>query len=380
MTDSTWYPLLDLPAYPAERFAPLADRLAALLSTRNDVLLIQGEAIIALESVAVSLSRPGMHILNVVTSPYGLYFSQWLRRGGATIHDVKAHSGFPVSLEEFSHALDKLAHIDAVVVVHGEAASGIVNPLADIAALVKQRGALLIVDAVASFGGHTLDVDALGIDLAVIGPQKALGGPAGVSAISVSERAWQQLNTPASYAQSCLSLSELKRQWLDRGRQSLPGMPSSLDFWGLESALDRLDKEGLVNMINRHILATRATRAGLRAMGVVPWVPEDDQASALVTAAPVPDEVNIDDLLDATARLGVTLTPGVGAISRRLIRLNHTGPNAKFSTVLANVVAYGAALIQAGQPADIAAAAAAVTRHYASLPEPAAGSQTEPTL
>jgi aspartate aminotransferase-like enzyme len=48
-------------------------------------------------------------------------------------------------------------------------------------------------DAVASVGGHTLDMDALGIDLMVIGAQKALAGPPRVSVVVVSERAWAHI-------------------------------------------------------------------------------------------------------------------------------------------------------------------------------------------
>lgn len=380
MADVAWHPLLNLPPYPPSRFAPLADRLARLLGTRHDVLLFQGEAMLALEAVAVSLARPGQHLLNVVSSPYGLYFSQWLRRGGAEVHDAKARSGYPLTLNAFDQALAAMPKLDAVVLAHGESASGILNPLAEIAERVRRRGALLVVDAVASFGAHTLEVDALGIDIAVIGPQKALGGPAGVSALSVSPRAWAQLATPPAWAQSCLSLPELKRQWLGRGRQALPGTPSALDFWALESALDRLDQEGLVSLINRHLKAAQATRAGLRALGIVPWQPEDAYASALLTAAPVPAGVDIDALLTDAAGLGAEISAGVGPIARQLVRLHHTGAQAAFPTVLANVAAYGAALARAGCPVDIAAAAAVITHHYLPPPSPAPTLHSEPTL
>ncbi|PLR32869.1 aspartate aminotransferase [Chimaeribacter californicus] len=380
MADPCWYPLLSLPPYPAARFAPLADRLAQLLMTKNDVLLIQGEAMLALESVAMSLSRPGMHILNVVTGPYGLYFSQWLRRGGAEVHDAKAPSGYPITLSAFDQALDAMPALDAVVLAHGEAASGIVNPLSEIAARVHRRHALLVVDAVASVGGHTLDVDGLGIDVAVIGPQKALGGPAGLAALSVSARAWPRLLTPAGYAQSCLSLTELKHQWLDRGRGALPGTPSAGDFWALESALDRVENEGQIALINRHLKAAQATRAGLRALGVVPWISDDACASSLVTAAPVPEKVQAEALLADALSLGAAISPGVGVIAHQLVRLNHSGVHAAFSTVLTNVVAYGAALARNSYPADIAAAAAVITHHYLPLPGPVGGEHAEPTL
>lgn len=245
MPDPARQNLLDLPPYPADGYARLADRLAALLKTRSDVLLVQAEAVVALEAAATSLATPAVRALNVVTSPYGAWFGDWLRRGGATVADLAAEPGLPVTAEAFAGALAARPETSLVALVHAESATGILNPLPQIARLVREHGALLVVDAVASVGGHALDVDALGIDIAVIGPQKALGGPSGVSALSVSARAWRIIDRPDAPAQSVLSLADLKRDWLDAGRGALPGMPSALEFFALEAALDRVEAEGL---------------------------------------------------------------------------------------------------------------------------------------
>ena len=95
-----------------------------------------------------------------------------------------------MTVEAVQAALAEPPRVDLVAVVHAETSSGILNPLPEIAALAKAHGALLVVDAVASFGGHALDVDALGIDICVTGPQKAMGGPAGLAIASISGRAW----------------------------------------------------------------------------------------------------------------------------------------------------------------------------------------------
>ena len=83
-------PLLDVPAFPADGYASLADRLQRLLGTTHDVVFVQAEAILALDAAATSLARPGLIALNIVTSPYGGYFGHWLRLGGAKVHDVAA--------------------------------------------------------------------------------------------------------------------------------------------------------------------------------------------------------------------------------------------------------------------------------------------------
>jgi aspartate aminotransferase-like enzyme len=356
--------LLDPPAYPAEGYAPLADRLKGLLATRSDVVFVQAEAIVALEAAATSLARPGMTAVNIVTSPYGAWFDAWLRRGGAAVRDVAADPGQPIGLDAVKEACARLPAIDLVAVVHAESANGALNPLAGIAALARSRDALLVVDAVASFGGHPLDVDALGIDVAVIGPQKALGGSSGVSVAAVSARAWAHMAKVPRQAPSTLALLDLKQGWLDRGRQRLPGMPSPLEFWSLEAAVDRVEAEGLARCIARHGRAAAASRAGLRALGVTPWVADDAAASALVTAAPVPEGLRAAALIAEAAAFGATLGPGFGDIADRLVRLDHTGTRASFANVLANVVGYGAAIARLGGRADPGAAAAAVVAAY----------------
>ena len=106
MFQPVWNPLHGAPTYPSDRYGALADRISRLLHTTNDVLLVQAEAVVALEAVAASLSRPGLAALNIVTSPYGGWFGQWLRRDGADVKDVVAASGLPIEVEAVARALD----------------------------------------------------------------------------------------------------------------------------------------------------------------------------------------------------------------------------------------------------------------------------------
>jgi len=355
---------LDVPNYPADRYAPLADRLRKMLATRSDLLFIQAEALLALEASAISLARPGITALNIVTSPYGAYFGAWLRRGGASVDEITAASGQPIALDAVEAALSAQKSLDIVALVHGEGANGVLNPLAEIAEHARRRNALVVVDAVASFGAHGLDLDKLGIDIAVIGPQKALAGPAGLSAVTVSERAWAHIAKTADFAPSSLSLAEIKATWLDTGRDALPGTPSALEFWALEAAIDRIEAEGLANVIARHAQAARAARAGLRGLGITPWIADDASASNLVTSAPVPPGLDANRIIAEAATAGVALGKGFGDIEGKLVRLDHTGPRASFTSVVASVTAYGKAVAKLGGKADVGAGAAAVASAY----------------
>jgi aspartate aminotransferase-like enzyme len=356
-------PVLDLPPYPAEGYARLADRIGGLLNTENDVLLIQGEAIVALEAVATSMASSTISALNIVTSPYGGLFGEWLRRGGAAVRDVTAPAAKPISLDAFAAALDAMPGVDLVSLVHAESASGILNPLPEIARLAKARGAAIVLDAVASFGGHRLDIDTLGIDVAVIGPQKALAGSSGLSAVALSEKAWQFIDRPSAPVRSLLSLLDLKRDWLDKGRGVVPGMPSALEFFALEAALDRVEAEGLATVIARHKRAGAATRDAVRALGLSTWA-DEASASDLVTAVQLPEGIAVADVLRPATFAEADLSAGVGPGTDRLLRLNHTGQRARREPVIANLIALAEALRAAGLGTDLDAAKAAIAARY----------------
>lgn len=355
MPHSPWTPLADAAPFPPDGYARLADQFAALLQTRNDVLLIQGEAVVALEAVAQSLGRLELRALNLVSSLYGRWFGGWLRRAGAEVVDLAAEEGKPLDADAVRQALAG-GGFDLVSVVHAESAYGILNPVEEIIAAAKAAGALVVLDAVASIGGHRLDVDGLGIDIAVIGPQKSLGGQAGLSAISVSPLAWAAV-APAGEAPSILSLADQRELWVNAGRGALPGSPSALEFHALHQCLERAFAEGLHNIEARHRCAARISRAGALALTGRQWV-APERASNLVTAAALPDGLTADALL-ARAPAGHALSAGVGAAGQRLIRLIHTGARATPHVVLGDLLALGQALHAAGHAVDIANALAA---------------------
>ena len=81
----TTHPFLDLAPLTAAHFASIEDRVARLLSTEQDVVIMQGEALLPLEGAIRGTAGPGTTALNMVTGPYGQTFGDWLRDCGATV-------------------------------------------------------------------------------------------------------------------------------------------------------------------------------------------------------------------------------------------------------------------------------------------------------
>ncbi|MCX5196547.1 aminotransferase class V-fold PLP-dependent enzyme [Streptomyces sp. NBC_00249] len=353
------HPLLDLPPLTAERFASIERGVARLLGTRQDVVITQGEALLPLEGCIRSGARPGSVALNVVTGPYGTTFGNWLRDAGADVVDLAVPFDTAVSGEQVARALAERPEIDFVSLVHAEAATGNTNPVAEIGEAVRAHGALFMLDAVASVGAEPLLPDEWGVDLCVIGAQKAMGGPAGVSAVSVSERAWARFaENPAAPRRSYLSLLDWKERWIDGGRKTLLHAPAQLEMLALEACLDRIGEEGLAEVLERHAAAARATRAGAAALGIAPWVADAAEAAPVATTLRVAD-ASLVVAKALSARPSAPLAAGGGALAREMVRVNHYGPAASPEAVEDALRALAAALTADPEPAVAAASASA---------------------
>ncbi|MFG2323620.1 pyridoxal-phosphate-dependent aminotransferase family protein [Streptomyces sp. NPDC048568] len=350
------HPLLDLPPLTAGRFAAIEDRVARLLGTAQDVVVMQGEALLPLEGAIRAAAGPGTVALNIVTGPYGQTFGNWLRDCGATVHDLAVPFHTAVSAEQVRGAFAEHPEIDFVSLVHAEAATGNTNPVAEIGEAVRAQGALFYLDAVASVGAEPVLPDAWGVDLCVIGAQKAMGGPAGVSAVSVSERAWARMAAnPAAPRRSYLSLLDWKERWIDGGRRALLHAPAQLEMLALEACVERIEAEGPETVMARHAAAAAATRAGALALGgLEPYVYEAKEAAPVATTLRTPPDVDASALVARAlaADPALPLAAGGGALAGEMVRVNHYGPDATLMAVQGCLTALGAALTETGRKAD----------------------------
>ncbi|MFC9914199.1 pyridoxal-phosphate-dependent aminotransferase family protein [Streptomyces sp. NPDC127197] len=355
------HPLLDLAPLTAAHFAAIEDRVARLLGTRQDVVIMQGEALLPLEGAIRATAGPGTTALNVITGPYGQTFGNWLRDCGATVIDLAVPFHTAVTAEQIRAAFAEHPEIDFVSLVHAEAATGNTNPVAEIGEVVREHGALFYLDAVASIGAEPVLPDAWGVDLCVIGAQKAMGGPAGVSAVSVSERAWARMTAnPNAPRRSYLSLLDWKERWIDAGRTSLLHAPAQLEMLALQACVERIEAEGPQAVMARHAAAAAATRAGALALGggLEPYVHEAAEAAPVATTLRAPSGVVASELVTRALESdpALPLAAGGGALAKEMIRVNHYGPDATPGAVRASLAALGAALTEKGLAVDLDAA------------------------
>jgi aspartate aminotransferase-like enzyme len=344
-------PMLDPPPIAPTRLLRLEEAVAYLLETRLDIVLPQAEAVLPLEAAARGLGRAGVTALNLDTLPYGIAMGRWLEEAGAKVVGIGSGYRDAIRPEAVEEALRRHPEISVVSFVHAEAATGVRNDAPAVAALAREHGALLVIDVVASFGAEEVRLEDWGVDLAVVGPQKALAGPAGISVAAVSAAAWQAMSeNPGAPRGSLLSLLDWKQRWIDTDKSAIPGTPAPLEIIALEAAVERVATEGLDNVRRRHRASAAASRSGARALGLQPFAAETE-AAFVATTLLAPEGTDGRDLVaHAQAVRRVAVSPGHGELASTVVRIDHTGQRARLSIVLEALEALGVALEGSARP------------------------------
>ena len=336
-----------------ERFRATERKLADVFLTKNDVLLMQGEAVLGLEAAARGLVQPGTKVLNLVQGVFGKGMGYWLKDFGAELHELEVPYNDAVDPTDVVRYLDENPGIEVVSVVHSETPSGTLCDVSAIGPIARARGALTLIDCVSSLGGIAFETDAWELDVCVAGAQKCLGGPPGMSLMTVSEAAWERIRAnPTAPRASFLSMLDWKEQWIDGDK--FPFTPSVSDLNGVEAAVDELLEEGLEASIARHERSAAACRAGIRAMGLELWPRSDEIAAACVTAVAVPEGLtDVQVRAHCRERYGVMISGGQGA--GNLVRIGHMATSARGLHPVVGLAALGRTLADLGVHLEIGA-------------------------
>ena len=172
-------------------YADTQARLRQIMGTQNRVALMSGEGMVALWGALKSTVQPGDKVLAVATGVFGYGIGDMARAIGAEVETVGFdYDQAATDLDRIGEAIGRFGP-KVVTLVHCETPSGIMNPAAEVGALVRQHDVpLYYVDAVASMGGAPVLADEWRIDLCLGGTQKVFSSLPDLGIVAVSERAW----------------------------------------------------------------------------------------------------------------------------------------------------------------------------------------------
>ena len=282
----------------------------------------------AMETACVNILERGDTIVVCRNGFFSDRLAEIARRCGAETHVVETPWGQPVDVEGLARELNKHSKVKAVAVVHAETSTGVLTPLPEIVDLAHQHGALVIVDAVTSLGGHDVRLDDWGVDVCYSATQKCLGAPPGLAPISFGARAMEVIDARPSKVQSFyFNLQELESYW-SQTRAYHHTSPISMTY-ALREALRMMMEEGLENRQNRHAKVAAALRTGLEALGIGLLAAPASRLNPL-TAALVPEGID-----DATVRrtllndYNIEIGGGFGALKGKVWRIGLMGESAR---------------------------------------------------
>jgi serine---pyruvate transaminase len=346
----------------APAFVELYERVLAKLpyvfQTENPVLAFAASGSGGMESAAANLVRPGAPVLACAAGKFGERWIELADAFGAETVRYEPGWGERLDAAEIDRLLTENDGIEVVFATLSETSTGIVHDVAAIAEVARAHDAILAVDAVSGLGAAELRQDEWGIDVVIAGSQKALMCPPGLGFASVSERALE-------YAAG----NSGGRYYFDWGKNAkaqakgnsafTPAVPL---FIGLDIALDMIREEGIEDVLARHALLARATRAGAAAIGLDVFG-DADERSTVVTAVELPDSIDGGKVPGALRKLGITANGGQEQLKGRILRIAHCGYFGAFD-ILTSLSGLEMALSQLGYEVEHGAGVGAAQRVF----------------
>jgi len=288
-----------------------------MFSTKGEVAVLSGSGTAGLEAAVSGLVRKEDGVLNLVNGKFSERFHE-LCQVFARPTALKFEWGSAVDPAEVAAALDA-DEFKAVTVCWNETSTGLTNPIEEIAKVVKARGAFLIVDGITAVAGLENRMEAWGIDALVMGSQKCLAAPPGLSAVALSKRAYESLHSDTSF------YTNLKAHVDALAKQDTPFTPAVPLFLAFREALRLLKAEGLETRIARTTRLAEAARAAVEALGLKLY-PERRYASNTVTAIRYPPGID-DAKFRKELREGhrTIVAGGQAQLKGHIFRIGHMG-------------------------------------------------------
>ena len=314
-------------------------------------VVLSGSGTLAVEAMVASCVPEGRKLLVVNNGVYGDRMRQMADAHRIPTAELCWAWTEPPDSAQLAAALDDDPAIAAVALVHHETTTGLLNPAAEVGALVRRAGRVFLLDAVSALGGETLDLARDGVDACACTANKCIQGQPGVSFVLVRDEAMHAMQrNSADYPRRSLYL-HLPLHWEAQGQGGIPFTPSVPAWYALDAALDELLEETPAGRIRRYRGAAELLRGGFDELGLDCLLPPELRSNSL-TALRLPHGLDYTDLHDGLKRRGFVIYAGQGALQSEIFRVANMGHLTiddfrRFLAALAEVLSDGSADMRA---------------------------------
>jgi aspartate aminotransferase-like enzyme len=293
--------------------------LKEVFQTQNDVLILTASGTGAMEAAVVNAVPPGGKALVLSAGHFGARWTSICKAFAVNAVVLETEWGRPVDPEQVAQALQQ--HPDTICVLGtlSETSTGTGHPIEAIGRIVAGTPALFAVDGISGVGAMECRTDLWGIDLLCVGSQKALMIPPGLAFVSVSSKAWEQIDSfdSRSYYFN-LKAARKKAKEFDT-----PYTPAHTLILALRASLRKIKEEGIENIWERHRKMSEACQAGILALGLELFSTRPAEGlTAFCVPAGLKDTQVRNRLFE---RFGISTIGGQDKLKGKIIRIGHMG-------------------------------------------------------
>lgn len=274
----------------------------------HECVPIQGSATYAIEAGLQTLMPRDGRLLVVQNGFYGLRLRELAEGLGLAVTALELPMLPLPTRADIERALARDPAITHLLLCHAETGTGVLNPLEEVAAVARERGCKLLVDAVASFGAFPVDVFTLDAEAVFVSPNKCLESVPGIAMVIARRAALE-----AAAGRSASVVLDLHAQWRFFEETGWwRWTPPTHVVAALAKACERHRREGgAANRLARYRRSWRRLVDGLRGRGFRTLLP-DEAAAPIIATFHDPDDpgYTFQALYDALERRGIVIFPG----------------------------------------------------------------------
>jgi aspartate aminotransferase-like enzyme len=302
-------------------FVECSERLKEVFKTKNDVIMFAASGTGGMDSAVSNINAPGDRVVVHSAGNFGERWAKIAATYGLDVAHIKEEWGATPDPAKLAAELEKNP-AKAVYLTHSETSTGVVADIQKLAAVATDHGALVVVDCISSLAAIPVETDAWGLDVVVAGSQKAFMLPPGLAAVSISDAARAASEEPGRCPSFFLNWPAALKAL---GNETTAFTPAVTLILGMNVALGMILEEGLETRYDMHTRLGRACRAGIKAMGLELFSPDDDR-SAVVTAAKAPEGIDGQKIVGTMRdKYAVQIVGGQGILKGHIFRIGHIG-------------------------------------------------------
>ena len=289
---------------------------------KGEVLLFPNSGTGIMELSIRNCIPRGEKVLVTVVGAFGDRYKQVVESNGRKAVPLEYEPGKAVHPENLDAALHKNPDVTAVTITHNETSTGVLNPLPELAKVVREHGKLLFVDAVSAMGGTDIHVNKWGIDVVFASSQKAFGVPPGLAVGVFSEEFLERAQTIEEKGWYFDVLKYVKYQNEKQGIPSTPPIPQVLGLNVILRVIEQMG--GKEKWLNVYKQRSEMIRNGVKEMGLS-TLAEKGYESPTIAAVVTPEGVTGTQVYEAMRQRKFELAKGYGAVKEKTFRIGNMG-------------------------------------------------------